>query len=193
MKRLFIGIPMDSENARSMVGPWQSDPRLNLNRLAWTRFSNWHITLVFLGALPESAVALLSQIIDSSFENCPAYTTTLKGLGVFPEKRKPNVLWIGLENIQPLLPSYQELTTLLLQNNFAPDSKPFKAHLTIARVKSLNNPGDFHTLLQNHLNTYFGQVNINRIILYESVSSPGGVTYLPLYEKTFKRETKYDN
>jgi 2'-5' RNA ligase len=187
MKRLFIGIPIESDKARLQVQAWQTEPRLHLNRLVWTKPQNWHITLVFLGAVPEQAVAQLSRIVDHAFDNCLSYSSNLIGVGVFPEKRKPNVLWLGLDNIQPLLPGYQKLTTVLLQNNFTFDPKPFKAHLTIARVKSLNNPADFHLLLQNHHDTSFGPVSISRITLYESISSAGGVTYLPLYEKHLKR------
>lgn len=188
MKRLFIGIPMECENARVIVNAWQSEPSLNLNRLSWTKFSNWHITLAFLGALPETTIDLLSTILDSAFDNCPAYSTVLNGLGVFPEKRNPKVLWLGLDNIQPLLPGYQKLTALLLQNNIAFDSKPLKAHLTIARVKSLLFPEAFYSLLQNNHNTHFGDVPITRVILYESISSPSGVMYQPLHEKNLKRE-----
>lgn len=187
MKRLFIGMPMECENARLQVQQWQKDPRLNLNRMAWTKILNWHITLVFLGAMTESSVAPLSQIIDNAFDNSPAYITSLKGIGVFPEKRKPNVLWLGLDNIQPLLPGYQKLTTLLLQNNFTFDSKPFKAHLTIARIKSLENSEALYTLLQDNQNTPFGEVPVNRVTLYESMSSPNGVMYQPLHEKMLKK------
>lgn len=189
MKRLFIGIPVECENALSQVRTWQTEPGLNSNRLVWTKYSNWHITLVFLGALPEASVTLLSQLIDNTFEYCRSYSTIIKGLGVFPEKRKPNVLWLGLENIHPLLPYYEKLTSLLVQNNFALDPKPFKAHLTIARVKSLNNPEPFYNLLQTNGNTFFGPVNIARVILYESVSSPHGVSYLPLHVKDLKKNT----
>jgi 2'-5' RNA ligase len=185
MKRLFIGIPMPCETTRSKVRSWQTDPGLNLNRLAWTPYPNWHITLAFLGAVPESSVALLSQIIVSAFNDCPAYTTALSGMGIFPPTGKPNVLWLGLESLQPLLPAYQKLTSLLLQNNFALDPKPLKAHLTIARIKSLQNPEPFYSLIKNHQHTFFERITISQISLYESLSSPSGVIYLPLYEQIF--------
>jgi 2'-5' RNA ligase len=185
MKRLFIGIPMPCETTHSKVRLWQTDPGLNLNRLAWTPYPNWHITLAFLGAVPESAVALLSQIIAEAFENCQAYTTNLTGTGIFPSSGKPNVLWLGLDNLQPLLPAYQKLTTLLLQNNFSLDPKPLKAHLTIARVKSLQNPEPFYSLIQNYQHTFFERITISQVSLYESISSPNGVKYIPLYEQKF--------
>lgn len=186
MKRLFIGIPMSCEITPSKVRSWQTDPVLNQNRLAWTPYQNWHVTLAFLGALKESSIALLSQIIEDAFDNCPAYTTSITGMGVFTPTGKPNVLWLGLDNLQPLLPAYQKLTALLLQNNFTLDPKPLKAHLTIARIKSLQNPGSFYSLLQNHCNTFFETIPITQVSLYESVSTPNGVKYLPLYEKKLR-------
>lgn len=186
MKRLFIGIPITSQKASDRVKEWQGDQALNLNRLAWTSPSNWHITLAFLGATDESAILSLGAIIDEAFNGCPAYYSSLNGVGVFPHKNKPNVLWIGLDNIQPLLPSYQKLLYLLEKHHYPCDPKPLKPHLTIARIKSLNNHSSLYDLLENNLHTPFGEVTINRIILYESRSTPDGVVYIPLYENKLK-------
>lgn len=188
MKRLFIGFPIASEKAAQLVKVWQSDPALNLNRLAWTKPSNWHITLAFLGATDELAITLLGQLIDEAFSRCPPYTTALNGAGVFPGKNKPNVLWLGLDNIQPVLPSWHRLIELLEKNNFPVDPKPLKPHLTIARVKSLNNRPSLYALLENNHHTPFGEVTVDRIILYESHSTPRGVVYIPLFEKKLKEQ-----
>lgn len=186
MKRIFIGVPIRSEKAWQTAYRWQSDPEysgLNQNRLAWTKASNWHITIVFLGACPEDVVSGLSQLIDQAFEHSFAFSSSLHGVGVFPEKRKPNVLWMGLDNIQPLLPAYNKLVDLLRKNDFAFDSQPLKPHLTIARVKHLANRSSFDSLLEAFGDTHFESVFIDRVTLFESVSTSQGVRYVPLYEK----------
>ncbi|HET6559253.1 MAG TPA: RNA 2',3'-cyclic phosphodiesterase [Prolixibacteraceae bacterium] len=185
MKRLFIGVPIRSEKARQAATDWQAPgySGLNQNRLGWTKASNWHITIVFLGACPEEAVDRLSFLIDKAFEHTSAYTSSLQGLGVFPEKRKPNVLWIGLEPIEPLLPAYHQLVDLLHKNDFAFDSKPLKPHLTIARVKHIAHRPSFDSLLDEYRDTHFDTVLIDRVTLFESVSTSQGVRYDPLYEK----------
>lgn len=183
MKRLFIGIPVLSSKAEEMVRSWQNDQALNLNRLAWTRNSNWHFTLVFLGATQQTAITALCQVIDKAFDHCSSYTSELKGVGVFPNSRRPNVLWLGIDDIQPLLPSYQKLVDLLATHHFTVDPKPLKPHLTIARIKNLHYREPFDNLVNAHQHDVFGQVFINSIILYESVSTPDGVMYQPLYEK----------
>lgn len=183
MKRLFIGIPIRSQRARQAATIWQADRLLNQNRLAWTIASNWHITILFLGACPEEMVEPLSRIIHQAFEHSHAFSSSLHGVGVFPEKRKPNVLWMGLNNIQPLLPAYHGLIDLLRKNDFAFDSKPLQPHLTIARVKHLADRSSFDFLLNAYRDTFFEAVLIDRVTLFESVSTPQGVRYAPLYEK----------
>ena len=193
MKRLFIGVPVTCPPAMDQVLAWQADPALNLNRLAWTKPSNWHFTLVFLGPTPGASVALLSQIIQKAFDQCPAYQSALTGVGVFPSRHRPLVLWLGLENIQPLLPYFEKMVELLLHNNFTFDSKPLKPHLTLARVKSIHNRASLDNLLDIHPNTPFGHVPINSITLYESISTPNGVVDKPLYVKKLKEEQGWES
>lgn len=186
MKRLFTGVPICSEKTREAVYGWQSDlgyPGLNQNRLVWTKASNWHMTIVFLGACPEEVVGRLIPLINQAFEHSRAFHSSLHGVGVFPEKRKPNVMWIGLDSIAPLLPACHQLVDLLRENDFVFNSKPLKPHLTIARVKHLANRPAFESLLEDYHNTYFETVLIDRVTLFESVSTSQGVRYDPLYEK----------
>lgn len=188
MKRLFIGVPIYSQTAMQVANAWQVDGLLNLNRLAWTKPSNWHITLVFLGSCPEAVVSQLIPLLEEAFRLTPAYSALLSGVGVFPDKRRPNVWWLGLENIEPLLPGYNHLVSLLRKNDFVFDSKPLKPHLTVARIKHLANRDYFESVLEKYRRYDFGMTDINRITLFESVSTPQGVRYDALYEKELLNE-----
>ncbi|HEY3371696.1 MAG TPA: RNA 2',3'-cyclic phosphodiesterase, partial [Prolixibacteraceae bacterium] len=109
MKRLFIGIPIQSGTARQLTQGWSMDRSININRIAWTRPENWHATFFFLSATAESQLTLLEQLIDEAFNDIEPITIQLNGLGVFPDKGKPRILWVGLENLEPLLPAYGAL------------------------------------------------------------------------------------
>jgi len=187
MKRLFIGIPIAGDNAQLVVSEWHDYFSFNSNRLAWTKPSNWHITLVFLGSYPESDIDQLNLIINEAFNDSKAYQTQLNGVGVFPDKRKPNVLWLGLQNIHPLEDSYEKLVHLLQKNNFIFDQKPLRPHLTVARIKVLSNRISFNELLDQYKDFNFGQTEIDRVVLYESISTTDGVVYIPLYEKVIDK------
>jgi len=183
MKRLFIGLPIQSQTTFHLAERWRNDPLLNLNHLAWTRPSNWHITLFFLGATSESDILILHQILDSAFHEIQSFNSRLSGVGVFPEKGRPRILWLGLENLQPLLPAFALMGEMLQKNGFPFDPKPLKPHLTLARVKSLTHPGSLQSLLTDYQSFDFGSVDFNRVTLFESLSTSSGVIYQPLYEK----------
>ena len=183
MKRLFIGIPIESLKSVRQVEVWKKDPQLNQNVLNWTTPGNWHITLFFLGNTEESTIPVLQQLIDESFSKIQAYQAELRGVGVFPNTHNPKVLWLGLEDLQPLMAAYSKLGELLQQNGFSFDQKPLKPHLTIARVKRADNPSAFQLLLIEYQETVFDEVNVNKVVLFESISTPAGPIYNPLFQK----------
>lgn len=187
MKRLFIGIPIESPKSVQQVEVWKKDRHLNRNVLNWTPPGNWHITLFFLGSTEESAIPVLQQLIDESFSKIQAYQTELHGVGVFPNTNNPKVLWLGLDCLQPLMSAYSKLGELLQQNGFFFDQKPLKPHLTIARVKRTDNPLAFQSLLAGFQDSVFDQVNMNKVVLFESITTPAGPIYKALFEKELIR------
>jgi 2'-5' RNA ligase len=187
MKRLFIGIPIESPKSLQQVEAWKKNRHLNRNVLNWTPPGNWHITLFFLGSTEESAIPVLQQLIDKSFSAIQSYQTELRGVGVFPNANNPKVLWLGFEGLQPLMSAYSKLGELLQQNGFSFDQKPLKPHLTIARVRKADNPLAFQSLLSEYQETVFDEVNVQKVVLFESISTSAGPIYKPLFEKQLIR------
>lgn len=183
MKRLFIGVPVVSQKAVQVADTWRQNEHLNRNVLKWGKPENWHITLIFLGNTPESTVPLLQQLIDKSYTGIKAFKTELRGVGVFPNTHNPKVLWLGLENIEFLMPSNTRMRELLQQEGFVLDDKPLKPHLTLARVKIPGHRNSFESLLSEYRECDFGFVAINQVVLYESISTPSGPDYKPLFVK----------
>ena len=183
MKRLFIGVPIESPKSVQQVDVWKKDLHLNRNVLNWTIPLNWHITLFFLGSTEESEVPVLRQLIEESFSKIQVYQTELRGVGVFPNMNNPKVLWLGLDDLQPIRPAFSKLGELLQQNGFSFDQKPLKPHLTIARVKKADHPSAFQSLLSEYQEAVFDQVNMNKVVLFESITTSAGPVYKPLFEK----------
>jgi 2''-5'' RNA ligase len=184
-KRLFIGVPVSSMKAIQKVESWKNNTQIRLNKINWVKPENWHITLYFLGDTPDEKVDVLKQIIDQSFSDVAAFSSKLEGVGVFPNRRDPNVLWIGLNSLQNILPAHQQLGELLRQNDFSFDQKPLKPHLTIARMKFLADKAIIDTLASDYGQTVFDTMNINKVILFESLLTPQGPIYKALYTKEF--------
>jgi 2'-5' RNA ligase len=186
VKRLFIGVPIQSEKAVQAELQWRNRQDLNVNRINWTTPENWHMTLFFLGDTPVSKIRLLEQLIGQSFKGIPAFQTNLSGVGLFPDSRHPKVMWIGLENVGPLFVSRNRLGNLLQENEINFDNKPLKPHLTIARVKQLTNQDSLTAWFQEYREMKFGPIRIDRIVLFESILNPGGPEYKPVYQCLLK-------
>ena len=186
MKRLFIGIPIHSTEALQIRETWRKDEKLNPNVLKWSDPDNWHITLVFLGFTQETEIGLLKQLIEESYTDISSFSTRLKGIGVFPNTHNPKVLWLGIEDIQPLMSAQARLVELLQLHGFAFDNKPLKPHLTLARIRNAGHLTSFESLLSRYQYFTSGPLEINQVILYESVQTISGPVYRPLFMKWLK-------
>jgi 2'-5' RNA ligase len=183
MKRLFIGVPIESEKAAKQAESWRKNELCNSGQLIWGNSENWHITLFFIGNTHESGVDILKQLIEESFSGFQKLSTQLNGVGIFPNLHNPKVLWLGLENLHPLMPAYEQLGDLLHCKGFGFDNKPLKPHLTLARIKKLENQHSFEHFLKEYQQFNFGTVDINRVVLFESILTLTGPIYKPLYVK----------
>ncbi len=183
MKRLFIGIPIESVKAYQTTEALRKNDVLKGNVLKWVKPENWHITLIFLGSTPEYAIDMLQQLIEETFTDIQPFRTGLNGIGVFPNNHHPKVLWLGVDDIEFLMPAYTQMAELLQQNGFLLENKPLKPHLTLARIKNTPQNNSFTSLIEQYRNFDFGSVSINRVVLYESISTPEGPDYKPLFAK----------
>jgi 2'-5' RNA ligase len=186
LKRLFIGIPVSSEAARKQADSWRFDRLLNQNRMSWVKPENWHITLFFLGDTLEERIPMLKNLMDEAFEGVEAVQTELRGAGVFPDWRNAKVLWLELATIDSLIPARNRLAESLEQNGFDFDNKPLNPHLTLSRIKSLEYRDSLKSLLQQHQHSDVGAVKLDQVVLFESVLTPRGPVYTPLYAKVFE-------
>lgn len=189
VKRLFIGVSIKSETVELVVKLWMNEP-LSHSLLNWVKPENWHITLFFLGNQQISDITLLQQIIEESFLSVSAFNAKLYGVGTFFYKHNPKVLWLGLENIQVMLPPHSRMGELLLQNGFTFSNNPLRPHLTVARIKRLENSTSFQSFLSQNREVSFGSVAINHVILYESVLTSKGPVYNPLFVKNLEAKNK---
>lgn len=144
--RLFIGIelPESVKTAAARVG---ERLRIRIARdapgaaLRWTPPANLHITIWFLGEVPEPRVEALAASLKEPLEARP-FTLRVAGAGAFPQSGPPRAIWLGLvAGAEELIAVHDELRPRLMPLGFEPETRPFSPHLTIARVKEVRSPG----------------------------------------------------
>jgi 2'-5' RNA ligase len=178
-KRTFIAVDIAPETRQLFA-------EISQNFRAWqkmVRFVNpesAHITLKFLGDTNINNLSLIVANLKEAIENFQAFHFECEHCGVFPNARHPRVLWLGITRGQEQLAQLSQKIDLALGTiGIEPETRPFKPHLTLARVKkftqSLANLEDF-------LNYPYKTVcnNVDRVIFYESKLTPKGAIYKPI-------------
>src|SRR5262249_9998997 len=175
--RLFIAIDL-GEQVRGRV----LEELAALQRLApdakWVRPESIHVTLAFLGYLPDEKVAGVRTAIENTSATCQPLSFCVRGIGSFGSSRRPRVLWAGLDGDVKLLGrAKQRLESELVPLGYEPEQRAFSPHLTLARSRNPNGDSDLVRCQEHGRDLDFGWARVDRLILYRSDLSPKGARY----------------
>ena len=173
---MFIAIDLPPSLAGDL-----SNLNPHLPNLRWLPASALHLTLSFLGNVPdetgERLVQALAQITS------PIFPLVLKGLGSFESHRRPSVVWAGLETCPPELSNLQRhVQTAAQAAGLQPEAKRFHPHITLGRCRNLPT-STLQSFLRNHAEEEFGSFEVTVFTLYHSILHPGGAEHLPIFKK----------
>ena len=140
-----------------------------------------HLTLRFLGEIPSATVNRVKEAMDSvKFQ---PFEVEFTGLGVFPNPRRINVVWVGIKQGQEKLNDiFHQLEPKLRQIGLPPDDKGFSPHMTLARVKSALNRAVLAEYVEMMNAREFGTMPVNAVRLKRSTLTPKGPIYTTIHE-----------
>ena len=94
----------------------------------------WHLTLLFLGAVPEERVVPLTDAAGPAVAEAPPMTLRLAGGGRFGSARRPQVAWAGIDgDVEPLIALAGRLVRIARRLHLPVEDRPFRPHLTLGR------------------------------------------------------------
>jgi RNA 2',3'-cyclic 3'-phosphodiesterase len=99
----------------------------------WVDEQQVHLTLRFIGEVEGSCFKDISEVLEN-VEMAP-FDLQLKGVGCFPPRKKPTVLWVGLETSKELKQLKAQIDSCLKKVNLEPEQRKFSPHITLARLK----------------------------------------------------------
>lgn len=176
--RAFVGVPVEPHPA--LVGLLEDLAAIPAD-LKVVAPQNLHLTLAFLGETPEAAVPALSAALDDAARGVAAFVGQLRGVGAFPNVRRPRVVWAGLADPRPLADLATRVRGELARAGHADDGKDFRAHLTLARTRSERGASELTRFLKDHGLRGLPAIPIDEARLYRSVPGPAGPAYETLH------------
>jgi RNA 2',3'-cyclic 3'-phosphodiesterase len=166
-KRLFVAIDLPESSKQFLV---DLDPKIRGVR--WIEAAQMHLTLGFFGDLPEDVdLALREKLSAIEFG---AFFLPITGIGTFPPKGSPKIIWIGVGRGHPhLFQVHKRVQEAALAAGIEPELRPWHPHITIARCRDVA-PQSIRRFLQSNVDLDAGMIRVEAFHLYSSKLTPAG-------------------
>mgnify|MGYP001578048506 CR=1 FL=1 len=133
---------------------------------------NLHFTLKFLGELDDSQIGDIKKTLSDISGNFEKFDVDITGIGAFPNKNYVKVVWVGAPKLFNLQKAVADsLESFGQEHDIIP-------HLTLARVKNVNNKSGLLDTIEKYENMHFGTLSVTNIKLKKSELAANG----PIYE-----------
>jgi 2'-5' RNA ligase len=149
---------------------------------SWSRPDGYHLTVKFLGAVSPDRLRGVDRAVTGAAARHAAFTLRLAGMGAFPSDRAPRVLWVGVaqdEGHAALVALAREVETAVEPLGFAPESRPFSPHLTVARIRTPRRLPQLADLASRYAGV-LAVVAVTRLVVMKSEPAEGGSVYTPI-------------
>lgn len=146
-------------------------------RASWSRDANLHLTLKFLGEIPQTSVPNISAAASRAVARLAPFAIRLELVGVFPTHGQPRVLWIGSNDFSGNLGKlHQRLEEESAKEGFPKDERLFHPHLTVARLRQ---PREARVLAAAHKQLEFevAEIVVTELLVIRSELSKEGAKY----------------
>jgi len=182
--RSFVALELSDEVRERLSALLQRLQRTSA-AVKWVEPENLHLTLKFLGEVPEERIELIAESLRAVAQATEPFSFTVKGVGGFPDLRRPRVLWVGVEATQPLMRLQQLIERAMEQLGFPPEERAYHPHITLGRVKAMAGMEKVREILGEYKDAEFGEVFVAHLTLFRSDLSREGPTYTPLAKLKF--------
>jgi RNA 2',3'-cyclic 3'-phosphodiesterase len=174
--RLFVAIEI-SADIRQRIAEFFVRVQPRLANARWVRSEGLHITLKFLGNVPDERRTTIEGVLRQI--RAPRFQLSLQNIGVFPNPRSPRVLWVGIESGPELASLARKTDDAVAPLGFEREKRGFTPHVTLARFKEGTRTPNVGSALPES-SPSFGTMTATEFHLYESKLSPKGASYSKL-------------
>lgn len=169
-KRLFVALdpPQEIREQVALICCGLPDAR-------WTPPEQLHLTLCFIGEVSSAAFLDIREAL-AEIEAAPL-TLRLQGVGFFPPRGLPRVVWAGIEKNEQLAVLQRKILTRLFSLGLEPENRKFAPHLTLARVHQTP-AAKVGKFLELHGLLHSAPFAVDKFLLYSSILGRKGASHL---------------
>jgi len=179
--RTFVAVELD-ESIRRGLSKLQDRLRQFDRAVRWVRPESIHLTIKFLGEVPDQQIADVCAGVDEAATASSGFEISVAGAGCFPPRGPARVVWAGLTEPTGRLAACQQACEQALGRlGFAPEARAFHPHLTLGRVKQASSGPDLRPAIERLADFGGGRQRVVELVLFESQLRREGAIYVPLH------------
>lgn len=178
--RCFIAIDLSDKVLRNVT---QLKERLStrVSTVRWTRAEQIHLTLKFLGEVPDRDVPVVCEYAQEVASRFGPIDLKVAGVGCFPPRGGVRIVWAGMADPSgELFRCYQALENAFADLGFNKEGRPFHPHLTIGRVNNPRESDEIRRILKSNEDFDAGSYTADELVVYQSVLKKTGPIYAPM-------------
>jgi RNA 2',3'-cyclic 3'-phosphodiesterase len=171
MSRLFIALDLPADIREDIANLFHTVPNAR-----WTPLDQIHLTVQFIGNTDDGTYHKITESLASI--NLPRFSLALKGVGYFPPRKDPRILWVGIDKCDALMELAGRVEKALRDAGAKLENRKFHPHITIARFKDFTPVTQIAEFLAaNALFTANRAIAVDEFCLYSSIVNPHGAIH----------------
>lgn len=175
-KRLFAAIKIKPEpKFLEILSDLRRD--LDLDKIKWVDPENIHLTLKFFGETQEEKIPGIVEQLDEAALDASPFSLHIHDVGIFGSRYKPRVIWLDITEDEQLQTLAQHIHDNLRKLGYEPDRQNFVPHLTIGRIKHLQDRRFFQKCIDKHKGKSIQHIDVGEFFIMESILRPQGPLY----------------
>jgi 2'-5' RNA ligase len=179
MKRLFIAVPVVlSDDFLKLSATIQQ--KMSRDQVVWVQPQLQHLTLRFLGATPDYQIEPLISVMREISSKNKKFELRLDKIGVFGSRYAPTTIWYGFNEFDSFKNLFEQLEPRLIEMGFEPNYGNLVPHLTVGRIKKIENKQLFTNHITQLQPTFTQSVAVDTLHLIRSKLTPQGPVYKTL-------------
>ena len=179
--RSFLAFELPPD-IKSTVARISGEMRKSTLDVKWIRADNIHLTMVFMGNIKSEDIGAIGKEIQKVCLRYGPFDVSLHGLGCFPNKRNPRVIWLGLDGDLDRMSFFRDhLQEALRPFGIKGEKRRYRPHLTLGRTrKSYRRSPALGEFLLKYGDLANPVCSLSELILFKSDLKPGGAEYTKL-------------
>ena len=179
MKRLFAAIKVRPSEEFLRIY-FRLIKSLSQDKIKWVDIDNIHITLKFFGETDEERIDDICDALEKGIFRHDPFKLSLRDVGIFGSSYKPRVIWFGIDKSEELQKLAGDLKYELSEIGFEADRQNFVPHLTVGRIKYIENKKYFQKVIDENKSGFIQEIPVEEIILFESILHKTGPEYITI-------------